>query len=59
MPSKKEKTCGDCKFHLKRGVCPKAEYRKREDNLIACLSSDPACDRFQPKYKPKKIGEPQ
>ena len=45
----KPKVCGDCKFHLQRGVCPKAEYKKREDNLTACLSSDPACALFQPR----------
>jgi len=48
-----EKVCGACKFHLERGVCPKAEYKKREDNLTACLSSDPACELFQPKHKKK------
>ena len=55
------KVCGDCKFHLKRGVCPKAEYKKHEDNLMACLSSDPACELFQAKRENKKkkflIGE--
>jgi len=45
----KTKVCGDCKFHLKKGVCPKAEYKKREDNLTACLPSDSACELFQPK----------
>ncbi len=45
----KDKVCGDCKFHLQCGLCPKAEYKKREDNLIVCLSSDPACKLFQPK----------
>ena len=48
------KTCGDCKFHLKRGTCPKAEYKKRDLNLAACLPSDPACELFQPKRKRKK-----
>jgi hypothetical protein len=39
---------------LKRGVCPKAEYKKQKDNLIACLSSDPACELFQLKSRTKK-----
>ena len=47
----KTKQCGDCKFHLKRGVCPRAEYRKHEDNLVACLSSDRACELFQSKIR--------
>ena len=46
-----DNVCGECKFHLKRGVCPKAEYKKHEDNLTACLSSDPACPLFQSKRK--------
>jgi P4 family phage/plasmid primase-like protien len=49
----KDRTCGDCKFHLKCGVCPKAEFKKREDNLTACLPSDPACELFQPKINPE------
>jgi len=47
----KPKVCGDCKFHLKRGVCPKAEYKSHKDNLNACLSTDPACELFQPKSR--------
>jgi len=49
----KNEVCGDCRFHLKRGVCPKAEYKKREDNLTACLPSDPACELFQSKKRKK------
>jgi len=52
----KKRTCGDCKFHLKRGACPKAEYKKYEDNLVACLPTDPVCPLFQPKSRePKPI----
>ncbi|MBA7485040.1 hypothetical protein ES707_20574 [subsurface metagenome] len=47
----KDKVCGDCKFHLKRGICPKAEYKKRDLNLAACLSSDPVCPLFQLKRR--------
>ena len=47
------KHCGECKFHLLRGVCPKAEYKSHQDNLLACLPSDQACELFQPKYKSK------
>lgn len=49
-----EKVCGDCKFHLKRGVCPRAEYKDYERNLIACSSTDKACELFQSKRKQKK-----
>ena len=49
----KTKQCGECKFHLLPGVCPKAEYKSSQDNLLACLSSDPACELFQPKYRSK------
>lgn len=54
-----EKICGDCKFHLKRGVCPKAEYRNQKDNLAACLSTDKACELFQPnkRFNAKVLGE--
>jgi len=51
------KVCGDCKFHLKRGVCPRAEYKSHKDNLNACLSTDPACELFQPKKGKKKEEE--
>jgi hypothetical protein len=50
----KTEQCGDCKFHLKRGVCPKAEYKSSEQNRIACLSTDPACELFQSKKKKQK-----
>ncbi len=52
----KTNLCGECKFHLKRGVCPKAEYKNHEQNMMACLSSDSACELFQPK-KGKDIKE--
>jgi hypothetical protein len=53
----KLKVCGDCKFHLKAGVCPRAEYKKQKDNLIACSPTDSACELFQSKKgkKPKPI----
>lgn len=57
MPSKKAKTCGECKFHLKRDLCPKAEYKKRELNLTACLHSDPTCPLFQSKRKRNRQDE--
>jgi len=53
----KEK-CGDCKFHLKRGVCPRAEYKKYADNIIACSSTDSACELFQPKKKQANNANP-
>jgi hypothetical protein len=46
--------CGDCKFHLKRGVCPKAEYKKHDLNAAACAPTDTACELFQPKKGKKK-----
>lgn len=36
---------------MKRGVCPRAEYKKYDDNIIACSSTDSACELFQPKKK--------
>jgi hypothetical protein len=51
------KQCGDCRFHLKRGVCPRAEYKSHQDNLTACLPTDPACELFQPKKQKKKQKE--
>lgn len=45
----KGKVCGECKFYLVRGVCPKAEYKDHQLNAIACLPTDPACELFQPK----------
>jgi len=53
----KTRLCGDCKFHLQRGVCPKAEYKKREDNLTACGSSDLACELFQAKIKNEEASQ--
>ena len=49
MTRKKEKTCGDCRKHLVRGECPRAEYAGREDNLAACWPKDPICEKFEPK----------
>jgi len=46
----KSRVCGECKFHLVRGVCPKAEYKKYQDNLLACLSTDRACELFQARH---------
>jgi hypothetical protein len=54
LTDKTKKVCGDCKFHLKRGVCPKAQYKKRDLNLAACLPTDSACPLFQPKKGKKK-----
>jgi len=51
------KICADCKFYLVRGVCPRAEYKKRDLNIAACSPSDKACELFQPKYKPKNNEE--
>lgn len=45
------KVCGECKFYLIRGICPKAEYKKHDLNAAACSPTDKACDLFQPKYK--------
>jgi len=53
----KTRLCGDCRFHLKRGVCPRAEYKSRQDNMTACLSTDSACELFQPKKQKKKQKE--
>ncbi|MEJ2271016.1 MAG: hypothetical protein P8X91_00700 [Candidatus Bathyarchaeota archaeon] len=47
----KTRVCGDCKFHLKRGVCPRAEYKSYKDNQIACSTYDTACELFQAKNK--------
>lgn len=51
------RVCGECKFHLLRGVCPKAEYKNHRDNLLACLPSDKACDLFQARHE--KDEEPE
>ena len=53
----KTEQCGDCKFHLKRGLCPRAEYKSSEQNRIACLTTDSACEYFQPKTQKKKKKE--
>ena len=45
--------CGECKFHLIRDECPKAEYNDSKLNVAACLSSDTSCPLFQPKYNGK------
>ena len=50
------KVCGNCKFYLVRGECPRAEYKKYNLNMAACSPTDKACKRFQPKYQ-KKNGE--
>jgi len=50
-----KRVCGDCRFHLKRGVCPKAEYKKHADNLLACSSTDSACELFQAKFNPDQF----
>lgn len=39
--------CGDCVFYLKRGDCPRAEYKDYERNKIACLPTDAACEKFK------------
>jgi len=47
-------TCGDCKRYLKQGECPRAEYKSREQNRIACLPGDESCELFEAKKKEKK-----
>jgi P4 family phage/plasmid primase-like protien len=51
------KVCGECKFYLVRGVCPRAEYKKRDLNVTACAPTDKACELFQPKYKKNSDSE--
>ena len=51
------KVCGECKFYLVRGVCPKAEYKKRDLNVAACAPTDKTCELFQAKYKKKNNEE--
>ena len=51
--------CGECKFYLVRGVCPKAEYKKRDLNVVACFPTDVACELFQQKYKKQNGEEPK
>ena len=51
------KICGECKFYLVRGVCPRAEYKKHDLNVAACAPTDKACGLFQPKYKKKASEE--
>jgi phage/plasmid-associated DNA primase len=50
----KDTTCGQCKFYLIKGKCPRAEYRDSKLNATACQPTDSTCELFQPKYKPKK-----
>jgi len=43
--------CGECKFYLKRGKCPKAVYKEADMNRIACAHGDPVCNLFEQKKK--------
>ena len=47
------KVCGECKFYIVRGVCPRAEYKKHDLNVAACSPTDKACELFKPKYNGK------
>lgn len=53
-----KRICGDCRFHLDRDLCPRAIYRTHKKNLVACMSTDGACELFQPKHKAKPGEEP-
>ena len=47
------KTCGECKLHLVRGECPDADYRDSKLNALARMSSDSACNLFEPRHQKK------
>lgn len=48
--------CKDCSKYLKRGECPRAEYKDSKLNRTACLPSDIACEEFEPKKKHGRMG---
>ena len=45
------KTCRLCTKYLKRGECPRAEYKDNALNQAACSPTDLACEQFQKKKK--------
>jgi energy-coupling factor transporter ATP-binding protein EcfA2 len=52
------RVCGDCEKYLVRWesdrpdeTCPRAEYKDRDRNKVACAPSDSACELFQPKSR--------
>lgn len=54
--------CGDCKKRLVRWesarpdeTCPRAEYKSSEENRIACLPTDSACEHFEQKQKARMV----
>jgi len=51
------KFCGDCRFYLKRGVCPLCEYKDHALNVAACPPTNTACPLFQPKNSKKTNSE--
>ena len=44
-----EKVCGNCVKYLNPDECPRAEYKSRKRNRIACLPTDNVCEKFQPR----------
>ena len=47
--------CGDCFKYLKRGLCPKAIYKKTEENRVACAYGDKICSEFQRRGQQQKL----
>lgn len=54
MRDKTVKTCGQCAKYL-GSECPRAEYKERELNRVACLPTDSVCYEFEAKDNVKPI----